>query len=113
VTDDIRDAVAADWVAAFLDPDLPPLNTEPTTPAGQLIDAEAAEIEAKNAALMYLANQFNPGVASGRWQDALGYIYFLRRKLAEPSVATCQLTGLNGAVIPYGALVKSIAGATP
>lgn len=111
-TSEIRDSVAEDWIQAFFDPDLPPLDTEPTTPAGQLIDAEVAEIEAKNAELLYLSNQFNPRVAEGRWQDALGYIYFLQRKLDEPTVVTCQLTGLIGTQIPYGALVQSMNGHT-
>ena len=111
-TSQIRDGVAQDWQDAFFDPDLPPLDTEPVTPAGQLIDAEVAEIEAKNSELLYLSNQFNPKVADGRWQDALGYIYFLTRKLDEPTVVTCQLTGLNGTVIPYGALVQSANGWT-
>lgn len=108
----IREGVAQDWADAFFDPDLPALDTEPTTPAGQLIDAEVAEIEAKNAELLYLSNQFNPKVADGRWQDALGYIYFLTRKLDEPTVVTCQLTGLNGTAVPYGALVQSADGWT-
>ena len=108
----IREVVVEDWKQAFLDPDLPPLDTEPTTPAGQLIDAEVAEIEAKNAEILFLSNQFNPRVAEGRWQDALGHIYFLERKLDEPTVVTCQLTGLKGTVIPYGALVQSLNGNT-
>lgn len=111
-TSDIREGVAEDWTQAFFDPDLPALDTDPVTPAGQLIDAEVAEIEAKNAELLYLSNQFNPKVADGRWQDALGHIYFLERKLDEPTVVTCQLTGLNGTVIPYGALAQSLTGHT-
>jgi uncharacterized phage protein gp47/JayE len=109
-TADIREGITEDWVRAFYAPDQPPLDTEPTTPAGQLVDAEVAEIEAKNAAMLFLANQFNPQVAEGRWQDALGAIYFLTRKLDEPTVVTCQLTGLKGTVIPYGALVQSATG---
>jgi hypothetical protein len=108
----IREGVAEDWKRAFSDPDLPPLDTEPTTPAGQLIDAEVAEIEAKNAEMLYLANMFNPNVSDGRWQDALGYIYFLERKMDEPTIVACKLTGLNGTVIPYGALVRSLTGHT-
>ncbi len=106
-TIDIRDSVAQEWITAFAEPDQPQLDVEPMTPAGQLIDGETAEIEAKNADILYLSNQFNPQVSTGRWQDALGFIYFLRRKVAEPTVVTCQLTGLNGTIIPYGALVKS------
>jgi uncharacterized phage protein gp47/JayE len=111
-TEDIRASVAADWTGAFNDPELPALDTDPTTPAGQLIDAEVAEIEAKNAALLFLAGQFNPKIASGRFQDALGYIYFMTRKIAEPTIVTCQVTGLNGTVIPYGALAQSANGYT-
>jgi hypothetical protein len=55
---------------------------------------------------------FNPRVSEGRWQDALGYIYFLQRKLDEPTVVTCRVTGLNGTAIPYGALVQSVTGHT-
>lgn len=109
-TSAIREAVVEDWVQAFASPDAPILDTEPTTPAGQLIDAEVAEIEAKNAAILYVANQFNPRVNDGFWQDAIGYIYFLSRKLDEPSVVTCQITGLNGTPIPYGALAQSVTG---
>ncbi len=111
-TSAIREGVAEDWRRAFFDPDLPALDTEPSTPAGQLIDAEVAEIEAKNAEMLFLAGQFTPKTASGRWQDALGYIYFLDRKQEEPTVVTCRLSGLNGTVIPYGALVRSLNGHT-
>ncbi|MCC8190132.1 MAG: baseplate J/gp47 family protein [Planctomycetes bacterium] len=111
-TAEIRQAVAAAWVAAFHRDGEPELDTDSTTPAGQLIDALTAEIEAKNADTLFLANQFNPRVAEGRWQDALGYIYFINRHRNEPTVVTCQLTGLAGTVIPYGALVRDDDGTT-
>ncbi len=111
-TIEIRSAISQAWISAFADPDLPILDVDPTTPAGQLIDAEVAEVEAKNADVLYLSNQFNPHVASGRWQDALAAVYFLVRKVGEPTVVVCQLTGLNGTVIPYGALVKTNEGIT-
>lgn len=110
-TADIREAVRQDWQEAFSDASgSPQLDVESSTPAGQLIDAETAEIAAKNTELMWLANQFNPRVAEGRFQDALGYIYFLTRKVAEPTVVTCQLTGLRGTQIPYGAIVQNTDG---
>lgn len=111
-TADIRENIAADWTQAFADPDGPLLDTEPTTPAGQLIDSETALIEGKNAQILYLANQFNPLVADGVWQDALGYIYFLDRQFETPSVVTAQLTGLAGTVIPAGSLVRTVDGIT-
>ena len=89
-----------DWARAFAEDGLPELDTGPSTPAGQLVDAEVAEMEARNAAMLYLSNQFNPRISDGRWQDALGYIYFLTRKLDESTVVTCQVTGMRGTVIP-------------
>lgn len=106
-TAEIRETLAANWQAAFFEDDKPTLNVDSSTPAGQIIDAETAEVEAKNAEMLFLANQFNPRTAEGRWQDALGYIYFLTRKVAEPTVVTCQITGLRGTVIPYGAIVRN------
>jgi uncharacterized phage protein gp47/JayE len=105
-TSEIRAEVVELFKKAFYGIDLPELDTEPTSPAGQLVDALVAEIEAKNSEILYLANQFNPKVAEGRWQDALGNIYFLSRKKAEPTIVTCQLTGLPETKIPYGVLIE-------
>lgn len=40
----VREAVREDWVLAFRKDGLPDLNTEPETPAGQLIDSQTAAI---------------------------------------------------------------------
>lgn len=109
-TNEIRESLAENWRRAFFETDKVALDTDSSTPAGQLIDAETAEIEAKNADFLFLASQFNPRIAEGRWQDALGYIYFLTRKVAEPTVVTCQLSGLMGTTIPYGAIVQNTDG---
>ncbi|MGL4208295.1 MAG: baseplate J/gp47 family protein [Candidatus Adiutrix sp.] len=106
-TAEIREKVIKSWLEAFAVEGLPPLNTAPSSPAGQLIDALTAEVEAATFNTLFLANQFNPKVAAGRFQDALGHIYFLKRKIDEPTVVTCQLTGVPGTVVPYGALVQS------
>lgn len=106
-TDQIRAEVRADWRAAFAGNGGPPLNVEPETPAGQLIDSQTAAVAAKDAQVLHLANQFNPLTAEGVWQDALGKIYFLTRKIAESSVAVCRCKGLPGTVIPAGALIRS------
>jgi hypothetical protein len=106
-TADIRTEVAADWTEAFAEEGKPALDLDSSAPAGQLIDAEVAEIEAKNADMLFLANQFNPKTAEGRFKDALGFIYFLTRKKDEPTVVVCQVSGLNGTAIPYGALVRN------
>ena len=106
-TSAIREDVAQDWVNAFKETGRPDLNTDPETPQGQLIDSQTAAIHQKDTELAYLANQFNPQTASGRWQDALAKIYFLSRKPAINSTAVCTLTGMNGTTVTAGALIRS------
>ena len=108
-TAEIRAEVAAMFVAAFAKNGLPPLDTAPETPAGQLIDSITAIIADKDAELLFLANQFNPLVAEGVWQAALGQIYFLVPKTATNSVARCTCNGLAGTVIGAGSLIQSSA----
>ena len=109
-TQAIREDVAAEWIDAFHEDGKPDLDVDSSTPAGQLVDALTAEIEAKNADMLFVSEQFNPRIAEGRWQDALGFIYFLTRKKAEPTVVQCRVTGLAGTVIPFGSQVISIDG---
>ena len=106
-TSAIREDVAQDWVNAFKETGRPDLNTDPETPQGQLIDSQTAAIHQKDTELAYLANQFNPQTASGRWQDALAKIYFLSRKPAINSTAVCTLTGITGTTVTAGALIRS------
>lgn len=107
----IRAAVAAEWKAAFRKDDTTPeLNTEPETPAGQLIDALTAFIARKDAEVLKVANAFNPMTAVGLWQDALGSIYFLQRQLAQATVVTCLCRGLKGTAIAAGSQVEDVNG---
>ena len=107
--EDVRQSVRQDWKDAFRRDGLPELNTEPETPAGQLIDSQTAAIVDKDNEVLFLGNQFNPLTASGVWQDALAKIYFLTRKTAQTSEATCVCTGLQGTLITQGARIKSSA----
>lgn len=107
---DVLAQIENDWRNAFSGGGLPPLDVDPATPAGQLIAAQAALVHAKDTELLYLAQQFNPETAEGRWQDALGKIYFLTRKTAEPTVVECTCTGLYNTVIPAGSIVQSADG---
>ena len=108
-TETIRAAIVADWQTVFDDEDVT-LNTEPESPAGQIIDSISALVTAKDSEFLSLANQFNPLTADGRIQDALAKIYFITRKIAEPTVVTCQCTGLQGTVIPAGAIIQNTDG---
>jgi uncharacterized phage protein gp47/JayE len=70
------------------------------------VDAEAAYLAQTNAELLYLFSQLNPRTAEGVWQDALGYIYFLSRKIAQPTLVTVTCSGLQGTQIPAGAQMQ-------
>lgn len=106
----VLNTIGADWQNAFSGGGLPPLDIDPATPAGQLIATQAALVHAKDTEILFLANQFNPLTAEGRWQDALGKIYFLERKRAEPTVVECTCTGLYNTVIPAGSIVQNTDG---
>lgn len=107
----VRANIAQEWKNAFAtDPSLPPLDTSPETPAGQLIDGQTALVTEKDNNIIFLANQFNPKNAVDAWQDALAAIYFIQRKIAQPTYVTCQATGAYGTVIPYGAIVQDVNG---
>lgn len=107
----VRADIEAQWKAAFKkDENTPELNTEPETPAGQLIDGMTALVAEKDSEILRLSNMFNPNTATGMFQDALGKIYFLERHVAEPTLVTCQCAGLQGTIIPYGAVVQDVNG---
>ena len=105
----VRAAVTQAWKQAFKSDGKAELNTEPETPAGQIIDSQTASITQKDSELLYLANMLNPLKATGIFQDALAEIYFLQRKPAIPSSAVIKCTGLPGTVIPVSAQVMSAA----
>lgn len=88
------------------------LNPALETPQGQLASTTAAVIANKNAEIAYYVNQVDPQYAEGRFQDAIGRIYFLTRKPATATSVTCTLTGSIGAVIPAGTLAKDTSGNT-
>ena len=109
----VRARIAQEWKNAFAtDPRLPVLDTNPETPAGQLIDGQTALASEKDNDMIYIANMFNPKNATGVWQDALAAIYFLNRKIALLTYVTCQVRGAYGTTIPYGALVQDVNGYT-
>ena len=103
---DILAGVQADINAAFgggVNPGL-------TTPQGQLAQSETAIIGDKNNEIAYIANQVNPSFASGIWQDAIGYIYFITRIPGAGTVVQATCTGAVGTVIPAGAIAQDTSG---
>lgn len=95
----ILTGVQADTNAAFGGD----LNPALETPQGQLNSSGTAIIGDKNDQILFLANQFDPNYASGRWQDGLAAIYFIERNPAVPTAVTATCIGLSGTTIPIGA----------
>lgn len=81
------------------------LNPALDTPQGQLASSNAALISQAYQALVFLANQFDPAYAFGRYQDALARILGLQRNPAQPTVVDVLCSGASGLVIPAGSLV--------
>jgi uncharacterized phage protein gp47/JayE len=83
------------------------LNPALETPQGQLASSMTAITGNANDTFVNLANQFDPAFAAGRFQDALGRIYFIERNPALPTVVQATCTGLAGVPIPAGALARA------
>jgi len=81
-----------------------------TTPQGQLAQSETAIIGDKNNQIAYIANQVNPAFASGIWQDAIGYIYFMNRIQAAGTVVQATCVGAVGTPIPAGSIAQDVNG---
>jgi len=105
----IRQSIVDDWTAIF-DDENATLNTSSESPAGQIIDSLSVLVTGKDSEFLNLANQFNPLTASGIFQDALGAIYFLSRKVATSTVVSCTCTGLAGTTIPQGSIIQTTDG---
>lgn len=80
-----------------------------TTPQGQLAQSETAIVGDANNQFLFVSNNVDPAFASGRWQDALGNIYFLTRLPAQPTTLQIACGGLE-APITVGATIKDSSG---
>ena len=80
------------------------VNPSLSTPQGQIASSDAAIIADKNSAIAYIANQVDPQYAEGRFQDAIGRIYFMTRNPATSTVVIATIGGQPGSYIPAGSL---------
>lgn len=103
---DVLDGVLTDIDTAFGGG----MSTALTTPQGQLAQSLTAIIGDKNDQIAAVADSLNPDVAEGRWQDAIGRLYFLERIAASGTVVTARCTGLVGTVIPAGSVAQDTNG---
>ena len=90
-TTELREQIAEDWQNAFKENDKPLLNTDPETPQGQIIDSQVAAVAQKDSEVLYLGQMFDPRTSEGRFQDALGKIYFITRKPAASDKRVMEL----------------------
>lgn len=103
---DVLSGVQADWVSAFALSGKT-LNTELTTPQGQLQQSESYMVEAWFAAMAQMIANVDPMTSSGVYQDALGRIYFLTRQAATFATVQAVVTGTPGASLPQGSQAAS------
>lgn len=99
----ILSAVQSDTDAAFGGGLNPALNT----PQGQLASSLTAVIGDKNNDVATVINQVDPAFSSGRFQDAIGRIYFIERIAATSTSVQALCTGATGTVIPTGAQAQA------
>ena len=78
--------------------------TNVATPQGYLAENLTYYITQFNADIAYLLSQFDPLTAEGRWQDAIGRLYYLTRKPATATSVTADLIGQPNVTLSAGAL---------
>lgn len=88
------------------------LNPSLETPQGQIASSEAAIIGNAYDAFTFLTTQSDPAFATGRYQDAIGRIYFINRLPALPTIVQLACAGLTGTPIAAGALALAQDGNT-
>lgn len=76
------------------------------TPQGQLATSLAAAICDRDNQFAWLLNNLDPAYSDGIMQDAIGNIYFIKRKGQINSTAVCEFIGLAGTTIPKGFIVR-------
>ncbi len=79
-----------------------------STPQGQIASTMTAIIGDKNDTFLWMTQQVDPALNSGRMQDAIGRVYFMQRIAGQPTVVLATCSGLTGAVIPVGALAVDV-----
>lgn len=86
------------------------MNKSLSSPQGQLAQSLTAIIGDKNSQILEVCNQIDPERNDGRWQDAIGNIYFMRRKPGRGTVVQAKCSGIVGTIIPSGSLAMDASG---
>ncbi len=85
-------------------------NPSLASPQGQIASSDTAIVAQKNSEIAYIVNQVDPQYATGRFQDAIGRIYFMTRNPAVSTVVIATLGGVPGVNIAAGALALDTSG---
>ena len=80
------------------------LNPALNTPQGQMASSITGIVGNVDDTFVLMTNMMNPAFSYGRWQDGIGYIYFLTRKPSLPTVVQATCTGLAGVIISDGSV---------
>lgn len=86
------------------------LNTALSTPQGQLATTLTAILGDFESQMLAVFNGVDPARASGRMQDAIGLLYFMKRRRATATVVTVVCLGSPGTVVPEGTLIQDSTG---
>ena len=62
-------------------------------------------VEVEDTRALLFSNVYDPNIASGKYLDGLCAFHQIKRNSATKSIATCDITGLSGVVIPTGSAV--------
>ena len=101
-TSSILEQVQNVFTSAF-----PNLNTDPSTPQGQIITAITELFTKAQADIIEFANIITNG-GTGVWLDAYCKTYYgITRKQASNGSVTALISGTNGTIIPAGFTAKS------
>lgn len=101
-----REEITAGLWAMFREAFGDNLTQDSRTPQGQLVTSLTAIMREKDAQLIELGNNFDPRYSTGKWQEALGAIYFLERRQEVSSAVQLEFMGSVDSAIPVGQEAK-------
>ena len=88
-TEEVLTGVLSDFNKAFGGN----LNIENVASPQYVLASELAQaITLQNAGMAYMLSQFDPNTAVGRFQDAIGRIYFIERKPGTSTIVDCTVS---------------------
>lgn len=99
-------SVRADFAAAYTTALGADLNTDVSTPAGQLITNDTTAITTAMQECVNMANENNVYFATGQALDVAAAFYGYYRKQGVPTTVVATVTGSSGVSIPAGSIVS-------